>query len=202
MSVTLRTVILWILFVGLVSGCMPYPEPRNAVEEQDQREILNEGYSILYSNLSTLSKGKWVLLFKAQSDSLKHVVNDVSEYAGTLKNTLKRISQDYPAVDIDLEPLPVMEQRTRSALMKSRVLTFAPLIGLRGMDFERRMLQSLEGPLNHLHFLCDALANEEPEPSLKRVLKDAASRLNQLRMKVANLLDKQYYRDKKPDNKK
>ncbi|MBT3603571.1 MAG: hypothetical protein HOE48_20855 [Candidatus Latescibacteria bacterium] len=42
----------------------------------------------------------------------------------------------------------------------------------------------------------------DPEPSLKRVLKDAASRLNQLRMKVANLLDKQYYRDKTPDKKK
>lgn len=196
MSVLRRIIVFGVLFGVLFFGYLSYQEPIYTPEKQDQRAILNAGYSILYSNLSTLSKGKWVLLFKSESDSLKQVVNEVSEYAGAFRDTLKRISRDYPAVDIKLDPLPIMEQRTRTALMKSRVLTFAPFVGLKGMAFERRMLQSLEGPLNHLHFLCKVMADEESEPELNRVLLEGKDRLDALRKRVAHLLNERYYRDK------
>lgn len=193
MSVTRAGVTLLILFAGLVGGCSSYPKPQNKPEERDQRTILNEGYSLLYSSISSIAHGNLLLLFKVESDTLEQVVKEVAEYAGTLKKTLERIAQDYPAIDIKLEPLPVMEKRTRDALVRSRLLSFAPIVGLTGIDFERRVLQTLEGPLNHLRSLCEVMADEEPEPSLKHVLTDAQSKLDRLLTRVTDLLNEQYY---------
>ena len=93
----------------------------------------------------------------------------MTEYADSLKATLDRVARDYPAVNIKLDPIPVIEQRTRDALGKDRLLSFAPIVGLTGESFDRRVLQTLEGMLNHLRYVAKTLADEEPEPSLKQI---------------------------------
>jgi hypothetical protein len=54
-------------------------------------------------------------------------------------------------------------------------------------------LQALEGTLNNLRFMAKALADEEPEPSLKQIATTAHNRLEQLYERVLNMLDEKYF---------
>ena len=117
----------------------------------------------------------------------------MTEYADTLQTTLDRVARDYPAVNMKLDALPVIEQRTRGGMTNDRLLSFAPGVGLTGESFDRRMLQTLEGTLNQLRFMAKALADEEPEPSLKQIATTAHNRFEQLYDRVLNLLDEKYF---------
>ena len=55
------------------------------------------------------------------------------------------------------------------------------------------MLQNLEGLLNQLRFLSEALADEEPEPSLKQIASTAHSKFDALYGQVLALLADRYY---------
>jgi hypothetical protein len=168
-------------------------QPQQKADPQDQRKILNEGYSLFYSQLDDLSKFDLIFLVKSETEPVDEVTTAVTEYADALKRTLDRVATDYPAVDIALDPLPVFEQRTREGITKDRLLSFAPLVGLTGESFDRRMLQTLEGTLNQLRFLAKALADEEPEPSLKQIATTAHNKLDQLYDRVLNMLIDKYY---------
>ena len=168
-------------------------QPRQKADAQDQRGILNEGYSIFYSNLDGLSKFDLVFLVKSETEPVNEVTTAVTEYADTLKATLERVAKDYPAVNIELDPLPVIEQRTRGGMTNDRLASFAPVVGLTGESFDRRMLQALEGTLNNLRFMAKELADEEPEPSLKQIATTAHTRLDQLYERVLNMLDEKYF---------
>ena len=188
-------------FAGLAGGCAENSaalqgaeaQPQQRANPQNQRKVLNEGYSILNSHVDGLTKFDLIFLVKAEAEPVKEVTTAVTEYADTLKATLDRVARDYPAVDIALEPLPVMEQRTRDAVTKDRLLSFAPVVGLTGESFDRRMLQNLEGLLNQLRFLTQALADEEPEPSLKQILTTAHSKFEELYGRVLQMLADKYY---------
>ena len=158
-----------------------------------QRKILNEGYSLLYSDLDSLTKVDLIFFVKSEAQPVNEVTTAVTEYADTLKRTLDRVAKDYPAVNIGLDPLPVMEQRARGAITKDRILSFAPVVGLTGESFDRRMLQVLEGTLNRLRFLAKALADEEPEPSLKQIATTAHDRFEQLYDRVLDMLGEKYF---------
>jgi hypothetical protein len=168
-------------------------QPRQKADAQDQRTMLNEGYSIFYSTVDGLSKFDLVFLVKSETEPVNEVTTAVTEYADTLKATLERVARDYPAVDIELDPLPVMEQRMRGGMTNDRILSFAPVVGLTGESFDRRMLQALEGTLNNLRFMAKALADEEPELTLKQIATTAHSRLEQLYQGVLALLDEKYF---------
>src|SRR5262245_36330092 len=140
---------------GCVSGCAEtstalrdsQTRPQQKVAADDQRQVLNEGYSIFYDTVDGLSMFDMVLVVKSETDAVDEVTTAVTDYADRLKATLERVARDYPAVDIELEPLPVMERRTRSGMTTDRIKSFAPVMGLKGESFDRRMLQSLEGTL-------------------------------------------------------
>jgi len=191
---------LLIVLAGLVGGCADLAPAENAearpqqkADARNQREVLNEGYSMLYKDLDDLSKIHLIFLVKSEAKPVNDLTTAVTEYADSLKGTLERVARDYPAVDIKLKPLPVIEQRTRDAMGKDRVLSFAPIVGLTGESFDRRVLQSLEGTLNHLRFTAKALADEEPEPSLKQIATTAYNKLDQLYKQVVDVLTDKYY---------
>jgi hypothetical protein len=209
MNISRTSCALLIGLAGVVGGCAEIStalqnaeaqpqqkadaQPRPKADAQTQRQILNEGYSIFYNTVDDLSKFDLVFLVKSEAKPVNEVTTAVTEYADTLKSTLERVARDYPAVDIALDPLPVMEQRTRGGMTKDRLLSFAPGVGLTGESFDRRMLQALEGTLNNLRFMAKALADEEPEPSLKQIATTAHNRLEQLYDRVLNMLDETYF---------
>jgi hypothetical protein len=193
----------WVFLIGLallVGGCADStaeqkaePRPQQKANPQNQRQILNEGYSLLYKDLDDLSKIHLIFLVKSEAKQVNDMTTEVTEYADGLKQTLERVARDYPAVNIKLEPLPVMEQRARSAMAKDRLLSFAPVVGLTGESFDRRVLQNLEGMLNELKSLANAIADEEPEPSLKQIATTAHNKLNELYERVLKMVVDNYY---------
>ena len=209
MNISRTSGALLIGFAGLVGGCAEVStalreaeaqpqqkaeaQPQRNADAQDQRQILNEGYSIFYSTLDGLAKFDLVFLVKSEAEPVNEVTTAVTDYADTLKATLDRVARDYPAVNIELDPLPVIEQRTRGGMTNDRLLSFAPGVGLTGESFDRRMLQALEGTLNNLRFMAKALAEEEPEPSLKQIATTAHSRLDELYQRVLAMLDEKYF---------
>lgn len=155
--------------------------------------MLNEGYSMLYSDITNVARFGLIFFVKVESDTVEQLAREVTDYASSLKATLEQAAADYPAVAIDLEPLPEMETRKRATVMKSSMLNLAPVIGLTGASFERRALQTLEGSLNQLQALCKVMAEEEPEPGLKRLLIQAQQELERQYDRVLEMLREHYY---------
>jgi hypothetical protein len=167
--------------------------PKQKADPENQRAILNEGYSLLYSELNNASKVDLLFLVKSEAQPVNEVTTAVTAYVDTLKATLERVARGYPAVDIELDPIPVMEQRKREGITKDRLMSFAPVAGLKDENFDRRVLQTLEGMLNQLRFLTKAIAEEEPEPSLKQIATTAQKKFEQLYGQVLAMLTDKYY---------
>lgn len=164
-----------------------------------QRLMLSEGYSMLYTDASHLDLAELMLYVKVESEPVDKIVTDVAEAGGQLKKDLERIAEDYPGVRIDLDPLPEMEKRKRSAIAKDRARYFAPVIGHGGREYERTVLIGYANGINHERHLCEVMAEAEPDASLKKFLLDAEKRYDVLYDRVTALLDKEFFKD--PDGK-
>src|SRR3982750_2450795 len=97
--------LLTILLASLAVGCAHVAEPRGktatkAPKLSKERQVLSEGYSILYQDARKLDASDLVLLVKSESDAMKKVVNSVAEMGDHLTKDLERIAKDYPGVRI------------------------------------------------------------------------------------------------------
>jgi len=197
----LRATILVLLLVASAGGCATSgkvaAEQATAAGLSKQRQMLSEGYSILYKDAGNLDLADLLLYVKAESEAMHAVVTDASEAGGRLKKDLERIARDYPGVRIDLDPLPEIEKRKRTAITKDRVRYFAPVVGKGGREYERTVLISLANGLNHDRHLCQVMAEAEPDAGLKKFLMDAGKRYDVVYERVNGLLEKEYFKDPK-----
>ena len=159
-----------------------------------QRVILNEGYSELYKDVTSLDRSEIILAIKTEADAVDEIVTGVSKYAEHVKNELERLAGEYPALKIDMDPLPEMEKRKRHDLAMSRAKEYAPIVGKSGVEYERRVLMSLHGGLAHQEHMCKVLAEEEPEPGLKKFLVDTQNHFAAWRERVQVVLERDYFR--------
>jgi hypothetical protein len=160
-----------------------------------QRQLLSEGYSMLYKDASKLDLAELILYVKSESEAVHDVVTAVAEVGGQLKKDLERIAKDYPGVRIDLDPLPEMEKRKRAAIAKDRAKYFAPVVGQGGREYERTVLIGYANGMNHERHLCQVMAGYETDAGLKKFLLDAEKRYDGLYGRVMALLEKEYFRD-------
>ena len=165
-----------------------------APELSQQRFILSQGYSLLYTDASHVDLLGLILYVKTQPEDFDKLITAVSEYGGQLKNELERIAKDYPGVRIDLDPLPEMEKRKRAAIGKDKAIKFSPVVGIGGVEYERATLISLSNALNHESHLCRVMAEEEPDPNLKKFLLGTERHYNGLYERLMSLLDRKYFR--------
>ncbi|MFZ5697627.1 MAG: hypothetical protein ACOY9J_02700 [Pseudomonadota bacterium] len=114
-----------------------------------QRLMLNEGYSLLYTDAGLLDRAGLLLYAKAESDEIDEIISTVAAFGEALQKDMERISRDYPGVRLDLDPLPEMEKRKRRALTMNRVRYFTPIIGHGGREYERTLLISIANGINH-----------------------------------------------------
>ena len=177
---------------ALVVACTPRESDR-VRDASAQRLILNQGYSMLYKDASRVEFTKLILLIKVESQAVNNLVTAISDYSGVLEDDLERIARDYPAVRIDLDPLPEMEKRKRSDVNRERALSLAPVVGRKGRSFERTLLLSLSAVLSQESHLCKVMAEEEPDPGLKKFLLDSQRRFDGLYDRVVVLLDRDYF---------
>jgi hypothetical protein len=190
--------LLAILLAGLPAGCAHVAEPRDktatkAPKLSQERQVLSEGYSILYQDARKFDASDLVLLVKAESDAMKKLVTSVAEMGDQLKKDLERIAKDYPGVRIDLDPLPEMEKRKRIAVGMTRAKEFAPAVGKGGREYERTMLVSFANGLNHERHLCKVMAEAEPDAGLKKFLLETEKKYDALYESVMTLLEKEYF---------
>jgi hypothetical protein len=207
MRVTFRHTAFIIVLSCLVSGCANLgaaskdgsgkagADHAKAAGLSKQRLMLSEGYSMLYAEAGQLDISELVLYVKVESEAVDKVVTAAAEVGGQVKKDLERIARDYPGVRIDLDPLPEMEKRKRSAISKDRARYFAPVIGHGGREYERTVLIGFVNGLNHERHLCQVMAEAEPDAGLKKFLLDAEKRYDSLYDRVTALLDKEYFKD-------
>ncbi|HUQ09413.1 MAG TPA: hypothetical protein VM146_03790 [Steroidobacteraceae bacterium] len=190
--------LLAILLASFTAGCAHVAEPRDktatkAPKLSKERQVLSEGYSMLYQDARKLDASDLVLLVKAESGEMKKLVNAVAERGDELTKELERIAKAYPGVRINLDPLPEMEKRKRKALGKSRAKEFAPVVGKGGREYERTVLLSFANGLNHERHLCKVMAEAEPDASLKKFLLDTETKYDALYEAAMKLLEKEYF---------
>lgn len=190
-----------LLAISLSSGCAIFKDNNSASAEQEKRQEqhmtrqeLNEGYSLLYMAADSLSGTNKALYVKVESDRVQKVVVSASDFAGELKSDLERVAKDYPAVKINLDPLPVIEKRKRSSLSSEMVKSLAPVAGKTGAAFERKLLLSSAGVLVQLQFQCEVMAEQEPVDSLRKFLTDSGQRFRELYEAEVKLLNEVYFK--------
>lgn len=190
--------VLIALFASLLASCTHVEEPRattaaKASRLNKERQVLSEGYSLLYQDARKFDAADLVLLVKAESDAMKKVLNSVGEMGDELKKDLERIAKDYPGVRIDLDPLPEMEKRKRMAVGKTRAKEFAPVVGKGGREYERTVLISVANGLNHERHLCQVMAEAETDAGLRKFLLETERKYDALYESVMGLLEKEYF---------
>ena len=192
MRALIRVLASLLVLAVLAPACTP--GDTDASRSSAQRLMLNQGYSMLYKDASRIAFAKLVLYIKVETDAVNKIVTAISDYNGELEQNLERIAKDYPAVRIDLDPLPEMEKRKRSDVNRERALSFAPVVGRTGGDFERTLLLSMSAILSQESHLCSVMAEEEPDPGLKKFLLDSKQRFDGLYDRVVALLNRDYFK--------
>lgn len=195
---SIRGLLALFVVASLTAGCAHVSEPRHktaakAPKLSKERQILSEGYSMLYQDAKKLDASDLVLLVKKESDAMKKIVNAVADAGDQVTHDLERIAKDYPGVRIDLDPLPEMEKRKRKALGASRAKEFAPVIGKGGREYERTVLISFANGLNHERFLCKVMAEAETDAGLKKFLLDTEVKYDGLYEAATKLLENEYF---------
>ena len=190
--------LLALLLASLTAGCAHVAEPRDktvtkAPKLSKERQVLSEGYSLLYQDAQKFDASDLILLVKAESDAMKKIVASVAETGDQVKKDLERIAKTYPGVRIDLDPLPEMEKRKRKALAMTRAKEFAPVVGKGGREYERTVLLSVANGLNHERHLCKVMADAETDASLKKFLLETETKYDKLYEAAMNLLEKEYF---------
>ena len=190
--------LLTILFASFTAGCAHVADPRDktstkAPKLSKERQVLSEGYSMLYQDARKLDASDLILLVKSESDSMKKLVTSVSEMGDQLKKDLERIAKDYPGVRIDLDPLPEMEKRKRMAVGMTRAKEFAPVVGKGGREYERTVLLSFANGLNHERHLCKVMAEAETDAGLRKFLLDTNKKYDALYETTMTLLEREYF---------
>lgn len=184
-------VLLAVLCAGACSRECP-PEKAQSRDDQ-QRVMLNEGYSILRHDARTISAVRLLLYVKVESDEFEKVVLEAADFGSQLKKDLDELPHEFPAVEVDLEPLPVMERRKRLATGFDKFKDIAPFSGLEGMAWERVLLISLTNGINQERHLVSEMAEEEPAPGLKKFLNQTRTRMDQVYEHSMALLERKYF---------
>ena len=188
-----------------IAGCGVLPgKPGSSSDEKPadktsntgdaQLDKLNQGYSLMHATTSGLRLADKILLVKFESDRTHKVVTDISDIMAELTTQLEALPRRYPSLRIDLKPLPEIEERKQAAANKERVLSFAPMVGRTGPDFERTLLLTLSGGLNQLRFLAQVMAEQERNADRQKFLQSAQQRTLSLYMETLKLLNEAYYK--------
>lgn len=188
------TLALTLALAGLLASCAAPEKAPDKAALNKQRQMLSEGYSMLYHDAKNLDMTELILYVKAESQAMHDAVAAASGFAGDLRKDLERIAKDYPGVRIDLDPLPEMEKRKRAAISKDRAKYFAPVVGHGGREYERTVLIGFSNGLNHERHMCEVMAVAEPDASLKKFLLDTEKHYDALYDRVNALLEKEYFK--------
>lgn len=122
------------------------------------------------------------------------MIKDLSDSMGWITAGLEELAQADARLRLDDDGLPVVEQRKRDAVTRDRLLSFKPIRGRTGKNFERTLLLSESGALNQLQFLVQELDEADPDPRRSAFLKKTHRELKRVYAEVVALLEREHFR--------
>lgn len=179
--------------VVLLVACAAAAQPTHSQTGDSQLDRLNDGYSLLYGDVSGLANADKIFLVKFENDATQKVVTETADTMGKLTGQLERVARDYPSIRLDLKPLPEIERETQAAAATARIKSFAPVVGRSGADFERTLLLTLSGGLNQLRHLARVMAEAERSDERSALLRGAENRLDALYAEIEHVLEDHYF---------
>jgi hypothetical protein len=181
------------LVLALVA-CPPSMAARKPPPEKTEpRAQLSIGYSLLYQEAAGIPKLKWLFMFKEKASDMGQLADNLITYYQHLADTMVKLSKQYPAMRIDLEPMSHIESETRKAIGTDQAKDMAPLAGKSGIEFEREALLMFSNALNEQRHLAGIMVGLETQPALKEFLQSTKSQLDERYTKVGSLLNRRYF---------
>ena len=132
-------------------------------------------------------------MIKDKPEEMGRLTSDLVVYYQQLAESMKRLSEEYPAMPIDTVPMSEIEGEERKAIGEGLANDLAPLVGNSGVALEREALLVFFNALNEQRHLAGVMIGLETNPELKRFLQTTRSRLDARHMRVAGLLNRRYF---------
>lgn len=171
----------------------PGKEKLKGQETLPQKE-LNYGYASLYGAAKGLRHSDKILLIKYESEAVQAVISDLSESMDRIAKRLEELAKADPRVKLDDDGNPEIERRKRDAVTRARLLSFKPVTGRTGANFERTLLLSESGSLNQLQHLAAELDKADPDAQRSAVLQEIHAEIVKQYDAVVDLLERAYFK--------
>lgn len=176
-----------------LAACSHLRDTSKPSDKNAPRAQLSIGYSLLYQEADGIPKLKWILMFKDKPEEMGRMTDDLINYYKKLADTLQRLSNEFPAMHIDVEATSEIEGDARKAIGADSAKDFAPLIGKTGVDFEREALLMFYNGLNEQRHLVGVMVGRETDPGLRKFLETTKVQLDERYAKVGALLNRRYF---------
>jgi len=166
---------------------------KSTPDKNAPRAQLSIGYSLLYQEADGIPKLKWILMFKDKPEEMGQLTHDLVSYYQQLADTMRKLSKQFPAMRIDVEPMSEIEADARKAIGTDLAKDLAPVVGKTGTEFEREALLMFYNTLNEQRHLVGVMAGRETDPTLKKFLETTKGQLEARYAKVGALLSRRYF---------
>jgi len=184
------------LFVGAASVALTAQAKSKAgtdCPQRNARDELNVGYSLLYEQASGLSKLKWVVWLKHDTETFEQTVKPIIADYANLAEQLENLPNLYPAVRIDLKAMPEFLGKARENMINDRIKDITPIVGETGTPYERTVLLMLMYALEEQKQVAAAMAEHETEAQLAKFLRETERSLGAHLQRVNALLERKYF---------
>jgi hypothetical protein len=190
---TLLRLVATALLVTL-AACSHLSDTKKPIPDKSApRAQLSIGYSLLYQEADGIPKLKWILMFKDKPEEMGRLTHELVSYYEQLADSMRKLSKQYPAMRIDVEPMSEIESKERKAIGADLAKDFAPLVGKSGVKFEREALLMFYNSLNEQRHLTGVMVGLETDPGLRKFLETTKEQLEALYSKVGDLLYRRYF---------
>ena len=176
-----------------ISGCSQFGRSDKSAPAKGPRAQLSIGYSLLYQEAAGIPKLKWLLRFKDKPEEMSKVTGELTTYYQQLAAAMEKLSEQYPAMRIDVEPMSEIEAAERKAIGLDLAKDLAPVIGKSGPAFERQALLTFLDSLNEQRHLVRVMLERETVPALKDFLETTRYQLDSHHQRVEELLNRRYF---------
>ena len=176
-----------------LAACGHLSDRKPTPDKKAPRAQLSIGYSLLYQEADGIPKLKWLLMFKDKPEEMGKLTHELVSYYEQLADTMRKLSKQYPAMRIDVDPMSEIESKERKAIGADLAKDFAPLIGKSGVKFEREALLMFYNSLNEQRHLTGVMAGLETDPALTKFLQKTKEQLEELYSRVGDLLNRRYF---------
>jgi hypothetical protein len=175
------------------AACSHFTHSAKPTADKGPRQQLAIGYSQLYQEAAGIPKLKWLIRFKEKPQEMSEVSAGLVSYYQQLAATMEKLSKQYPAMRIDVQPMSEIEADERKAIGADLAKDLAPVIGKSGTAFEREALLTFYDSLNEQRHLVRVMLERETVPALKDFLETTRYQLDEQHGKVGAHLERRYF---------